>query len=335
MKLKFALLGLAVIHVLVLGAGFLAPYDPAEQNRDFPFAPPMALHLVDAQGHFHLRPFAYAQIYHPESSAAVPYEIDRSRMIPVHFFVKLAAEGGMVQSGEWRLFGVAPPHRLFLLGTDDFGRDQFSRLLYGGRVSLFAGLLATALSLALGLVLGGLAGFYASLPDHLIMGASELFMALPWIYLLFAVRAFLPLHLGAQESFFLLVGLIGLTGWARPSRLVRGVVLSARHRDYVLAARGFGASDFYLLRRHILPEALGVLLTQAALLIPQYILAEVTLSFLGLGVSEPAPSWGNMLADMQKLYVLESYWWMFAAGVALVPVFLLYHLLADALQQSP
>ena len=167
----------------------------------------------------------------------------------------------------------------------------------------------------------------------LFMRAAEIFMALPWIYLLFAVRAFLPLHLGAQQSFFLLVGVIGLTGWARPSRLVRGVVMSAKHRDYVLAARSFGASHFYLLRRHVLPETYGVLLTQAAVLIPQYILAEVTLSFLGLGVSEPAPSWGNMLADMQKLYVLESYWWMFAAGVALIPVFLLYHLLADALQQ--
>jgi ABC-type microcin C transport system permease subunit YejE len=147
------------------------------------------------------------------------------------------------------------------------------------------------------------------------MRGSEVFMALPWIYPLFAVRAFLPLHLGAQQSFFLLVAVIGLTGWARPARLVRGVVLSAKHRDYVLAARGFGASNFYLLRRHILPETFGVVLTQAAVLIPQYILAEVTLSFLGLGVSEPAPSWGNMLADMQKLYVSESYWWMFAAGL--------------------
>jgi peptide/nickel transport system permease protein len=164
------------------------------------------------------------------------------------------------------------------------------------------------------------------------MRGSEIFMALPWIYLLFAVRAFLPLHLGARQAFFLLVAVIGLTGWARPARLVRGVVLSAKHRDYVLAARGFGASSFYLLRRHVLPETYGVVLTQAAVLIPQYILAEVSFSFLGLGVSEPAPSWGNMLASLQKLYVLESYWWMFAAGVVLIPVFLLYHLLADALQ---
>jgi peptide/nickel transport system permease protein len=233
----------------------------------------------------------------------------------------------------WRFFGVDAPHRLFILGTDDYGRDQLSRLLYGGQVSLFAGLLAAALSLGLGVLLGSISGYYASWLDHLIMRGSEIFMALPWIYLLFAVRAFLPLHLGARQSFFLLVGVIGLTGWARPSRLVRGVVLSAKHRDYVSAARGFGASNPYILRRHVLPETFGVVLTQAALLIPQYILAEVTFSFLGLGVSEPEPSWGNMLAYLQKYYVLESYWWMFAAGLALIPVFLLYYMLADALQR--
>ena len=331
-KLWFALLALVLIHIVVLGARFFAPYDPTEQNRDFPFAPPMRLHLVDAQGNFHFRPFAYALVY--QSSAAVPYEEDRSQVFPLRFFASLASvHGKTIRAAPWRFFGVDAPHRLFILGTDDYGRDQLSRLLYGGQVSLFAGLLAAALSLGLGVLLGSISGYYASWLDHLIMRGSEIFMALPWIYLLFAVRAFLPLHLGARQSFFLLVGVIGLTGWARPSRLVRGVVLSAKHRDYVSAARGFGASNSYILRRHVLPETFGVVLTQAALLIPQYILAEVTFSFLGLGVSEPAPSWGNMLAYLQKYYVLESYWWMFVAGLALIPVFLLYYMLADALQR--
>jgi peptide/nickel transport system permease protein len=333
-KLAFALLALIVIHVVVLGARFFAPYEPTEQNRDFPFAPPMRLHFVDAQGEFHLRPYAYPLVYHPESSAAVPYEEDRSQPMPLRFLVAAAAAPeGMTGPAPRHLFGVDPPGYLFLLGTDDYGRDQLSRLLYGGQVSLFAGLLAAALTLGLGVLLGSLAGYYGAWLDQVIMRGAEIFMALPWIYLLFAVRAFLPLHLGARQSFFLLVGVIGLTGWARPSRLVRGVVLSAKHRDYVLAARGFGASNFYLLRRHVLPETYGVVLTQAAVLIPQYILAEVTFSFLGLGVNEPAASWGNMLAGLQKLYVLESYWWMFAAGLVLIPVFLLYYLLADALQQ--
>ena len=333
-KLWFALLGLVLIHIVVLGARFFAPYDPTEQNRDFPFAPPMRLHLVDAQGKFHLRPFAYEWVYCPESSGTVPYEENRHQVLPLRLLVAPAsAHGEMKPAAPWRLFGVDAPHHLFLLGTDDYGRDQLSRLLYGGQVSLFAGLLAAVLSLSLGVLLGSISGYYASWLDHFIMRGAEIFMALPWIYLLFAVRAFLPLHMGARQAFFLLVGVIGVTGWARPSRLVRGVVLSAKHRDYVSAARGFGASNLYLLRRHVLPETFGVVLTQAAVLIPQYILAEVTFSFLGLGVSEPAPSWGNMLASLQKYYVLESYWWMFAAGLALIPVFLLYYMLADALQQ--
>ena len=119
--------------------------------------------------------------------------------------------------------------------------------------------------------------------------------------------------------------------WARPARLVRGVVLSARERNYVLAARGFGAGDLYLIRRHIAPQTFGLVLTQAALLVPQYILAEVTLSFLGLGVGEPVPSWGNMLAALQQYHVLSSYWWMWLPGLALVPVFLAYFALAEAL----
>jgi peptide/nickel transport system permease protein len=233
--------------------------------------------------------------------------------------------------GTARLFGVDGPAPIFLLGTDDYGRDQLSRLLYGGQISLFAGLLATGLSLGFGLLLGSVAGYFGSWLDDTVMRLAEVFMALPWVYLLFAVRAFLPLHVGARQSFFLLVAVIGLTGWARPSRLIRGVILSAKERDFVRAARGFGASNFYILRRHLLPETSAVMLTQAALLIPQCVLAEVTLSFLGLGVGEPVPSWGNMLASLQKYYVLQSYWWMFLPGIALIPIFLLYNALADAL----
>ena len=131
------------------------------------------------------------------------------------------------------------------------------------------------------------AGYFGGWRDELLMRIAELFLALPWLYLLFAFRAFLPLAVSPFDSFLLVVLVIGMVGWARPARLVRGVVLSAKERDFVRAARGFGASDFYLLRRHILPETAGVLLTQAAILVPQFVLAEMTLSFLGLGVPEP------------------------------------------------
>src|SRR3974377_1051109 len=164
------------------------------------------------------------------------------------------------------------------------------------------------------------------------MRTSEVFLVLPWLYLLFAVRAFLPLRMSPVGTFLLLIAIIGAVGWTRPARLVRGIVLSTKERNYVLAARGFGASDWYLLRRHVLPQTRGVLLTQAAILIPQYILAEVTLSFLGLGVSEPVPSWGNLLSALQQYSVLTSYWWMILPGFLLVLVFLGYYVLARSFE---
>jgi peptide/nickel transport system permease protein len=164
------------------------------------------------------------------------------------------------------------------------------------------------------------------------MAGTELFLCLPWLYFLLGVRAFLPLHVSPVRTFFLLTCVIGLIGWARPARLVRGIVLGARTRNYVLAARSFGASDLYILCRHIAPEVFSVLLTQAALLIPRYIAAEVTLSFFGLGVNEPRASWGNMLSALQQYSVLVSYAWLLAPAAALVITSVIYALLADALQ---
>ena len=189
------------------------------------------------------------------------------------------------------------------------------------------------LSLCIAMVAGAVSGYAGGWIDDALMRLAELFLAMPWLYLLFAVRAFLPLRISTATAFLLIVAVIGVVGWARPARLIRGVVLSAKERKYVLAARGFGASGFYILRRHIVPQTMGVFLTQAAILIPQYILAEVTLSFLGLGVGEPVPSWGNMLGSLQQYHILVSYWWMLAPGLILIPVFWGYHVLADFLHQ--
>jgi len=325
-----ALVLLAAVHLAALGAGFLAPYAPTEQNRTLPYAPPARLRFVDAEGMFHVRPFVYPVT--EQGTVTGAYGEDRSRACPVRFLVPGAPYrfAGLLP-GHVHLFGVDEPARVFLLGADGFGRDQLSRLLHGAQISLFAGLMATALSLGVGWLLGTLSGFYGRWIDGVLMRSAELFLALPWLYLLFAVRAVLPLSIPPARAFLLLVLVIGLVDWARPARLIRGLVLSARERSYVLAARGFGASDFYLIRRHIAPQTFGLLLTQAALLVPQYILAEVTLSFLGLGVSEPVPSWGNMLADLQHYHVLVSYWWMWVPGLALVPVILAYYALSEAL----
>jgi len=298
----------AAMHAVALTPGLLAPYGFAEQHRDFPYAPPAHVHWAG------LRPFVYAL-----EPAGDSYREDPSRRFPFRFFT------------QGRLFGVDPPGVVFLLGTDAYGRDVFSRMLYGARISLLTGLLAAIVSLAVGWLLGTLAGFCGGWVDRTLMRGSELFMALPWLYLLLAVRAFLPLHIDPLQAFFLLVGIIGGVGWVRPARLIRGVVLSARERPYVLAARGFGAGPWYLVRRHVLPFTWGVTLTQATILIPQYILAEVTLSFLGLGVGEPVPSWGNMLAEARQYHAVTGHPWLLAPGIAAIPILLGYLVLADAL----
>lgn len=300
MRLRLALVFLLALHLAALGAGFLAPYDYAEQHRDYALVGPMRVHFAG------LRPY----VADPNHA---------SQRWPVRVFV----------SG--KLFGVDPPGVLFVLGSDAFGRDVFSRLLYGARVSLFTGLLATVVALGLGLALGTIAGYFGGWLDPLLMRGGELVLALPWLYLLLAVRAFLPLHIGTSQAFVLLIAVIGGVGWVRPARLVRGVVLSGKERDYVFVARGFGATDLYLIRRHILPQTWPILATQATVLIPQFLLAEVSLSFLGLGVGEPVPSWGNMLAEGMQFHAMVNNPWLLSPGLITIPVLLGYLVLSDSL----
>jgi peptide/nickel transport system permease protein len=332
-RLTALLLLLGALHLCALFAGFLAPYNFAMQDRKLLYAASSRIHFVDVEGRWYRRPSVCVLVERPGAYGV--YDEDRHSCFPIRFFVRGSRYRflGAFQSS-WHLFGIESPARIFVLGSDGYGRDVFSRLAYGGQISLFSGLFAMGLSLAVGALLGTAAGYYGGWIDATVMRCVELFLALPWLYLLFAIRAFLPLHISPGRTFLLLIIVVGLVGWARPARLIRGVVLSGKERGYILAARGFGGSDFYLMRRHLLPQTYSILLTQAALLIPQYILAEVTLSFLGLGVGEPVPSWGNMLSTLQQYDVLISYWWMWGPGFALIPVFFIYQFLGDALQES-
>lgn len=308
---------LVLLHAATLLSGFLGPYDPSVQNRAYSLHPPMKIHFVDSRGAFHARPFV---------------SLGGDRNFPVRFF-RPGAPYRLLGFLNLRthLFGVDEPGRVYLFGTDEYGRDQFSRLLAGGQISLLTGWLAALLSLGLGLVLGLLAGFFGGWRDAVIMRGVDLFLALPWLYLLLAVRAFLPLALSPQVTALILAAVIGALGWARPARLVRGIVLSAKERDFVYAARGFGASSWHLLTRHCLPETYSVLAIQAAVLIPQFILAEVTLSFVGLGAAEPAASWGSLLAPLRQVSLIASSWWLAAPAFVVMAMVWCFLTLEDQL----
>jgi peptide/nickel transport system permease protein len=322
---------LVALHGVIACAGFFAPYDPVAQDRQHPYAPPSKLHFLDKQGRVHIRPFLYS--LRMREGLFNQYEEDTARTIPLKFFV---------DGSRYKLLGLVPCRlhlfgvddaRVYLLGSDGYGRDQLARILHGSQVSLLAGWLGAGITLFLGFGIGAMAGYYGGWRDEILMRFAELFLALPWLYLLFGLRAFLPLSVSPLQSFLLIVMVSGTLGWARPARLVRSVVLSAKERDFVRAARGFGASDQYLLRRHIFPETSSLLMTQATILVPQYVLAEMTLSFLGLGVPEPVASWGNLLGNLQQYSVLMSYWWMYLPALVIVPFFLCYLGLASALQE--
>lgn len=319
---------LGILHGGIACAGFLSPYDPEQQDRQHAYVGLTAPHFLDVEGHFHWRPFFYDQ------SSQSNGEPDAAHPVSMTFLVKESPYRllGVIPCS-WHLFGAAGG-RIYLLGTDAYGRDQLSRILYGGQVSLLAGLLGAGITLFLGFIVGSVAGYYGGWRDELLMRFAEFFLCLPWLYLLLGLRAFLPLDVNPLTAFQLIVIVIAMVGWARPARLVRGIVLTAKERDFVRAARGFGASDAYLFRQHVFPETFSVLLTQAAVLIPQYVLAEMTLSFLGLGVPEPTASWGNLLANLQQYSVLVSCWWMYLPALAIVPFFLAYLGLAGAMQRG-
>lgn len=324
-----ALLGLLVMSAVF--ADFLAPYDPSAQNRELYFAPVIKPRLTDAAGLRHARPFVYA--WRLADPARMLYVEEGGRTYPLRFFVTGVSYHlfGLFPC-RTHLFGVDEPARVFLLGSDALGRDVFSRVVYGARLSLLIASVALLISLPLALLVGSLSGFYGGQFDFVCMRLIELFLALPALYLVIALRSALPLSLPPEQVFIAMAAVIALFGWANLARIVRGAVLSLRARDFILAAVALGASDARIIVRHIWPNLTGVVLTQAALAAPGYILAEVTLSYLGLGVPEPLPSWGGMLATVGGVQQLGSFWWNLAPGAAIFITSLAFYLIAEGLR---
>jgi len=295
---KLALGVLSAIHAAAGFAGFLAPYEPSTQHREHALAAPTRIVLRGLT-----------------VTAVLPAPGGTSEF-PVRWLRR--TEDG------WHLFTVDEPGKIFLLGTDSLGRDQWSRLLHGARISLFSGVLAALLAGLIGTVLGLLAGYYSGWCDRVVTQVGDIFLALPWLYLLLGARAALPLDASPLVVLSGLLAVMGIAGWPRPARLVRGMALSLRERHYVMAARGFGAGHTYILTRHILPPVWPAVAEFVCLAIPQFVMAEVTLSFLGLGLSEPAASWGTMLAAFARLDAMTGAPWLAAPAAALALVSLCY-----------
>lgn len=259
---------------------------------------------------------------------------ERERMYPVQFFAPGTAYRlfGLFEC-RTHLFGVEEPARIFLWGGDALGRDVFSRVLDGARLSLTIAGVALLLSIPLALLIGSLSGFYGGKFDFVCMRLIELFLALPSLYLIIALRSALPLGLAPEKVSLAMVLVIASFGWAGIARIVRGATLSIREREFILAAVALGASDARIIVRHLWPSLTGLVLTQAALAVPGYILAEVTLSYLGLGVPEPLPSWGGMLSSVGGVEQLGAFWWNLAPGVAIFVVSLAFYLLAEGVRE--
>jgi peptide/nickel transport system permease protein len=324
---------LALFYSLALLAPFVAPYPQGELDRSRFYHPPQALHWRDAGGVLHLRPFVYATV---PGAGIFEYREDRARAMPLRFFVHGSRYHLLgVLPSERHLFGVDPPGRVDLLGTDPAGRDELSRLLFGAQVSLTVGLVGILISFALGLLLGGVSGYLGGWVDGLIMRSSEVLLSIPGLYLIIALRSAFPASLPSWQIYVAIVAILALIGWAGLARVIRGMVLSIRSSDYVTAAEALGMSRMRIIVRHVLPNTLSFVIVAATVSVPGYILGEVFLSFLGVGVQEPDASWGNMLQQARSLAVLTDFpWLLYAPGVAIFLTVMAFNFLGDGLRDA-
>ncbi|MGB9766394.1 MAG: ABC transporter permease [Sulfurihydrogenibium sp.] len=334
-KNKFAYVSLYILGIfyfLAIFADFIAPYPYDIQHRDTPYHPPTQIHFFDEKGNFHLRPFVYK--YELVDPVFKTYEVNYNVKYPIEFFVKGHKHYllGIFET-DIHLFGVRDG-KIFLLGADNLGRDIFSRILYASRISLSIGLIGVALSFTIGALIGGVAGYFGGKVDNVIMRLSEIVMSFPSFYLMLALRAVFPITLSSVEVFLLIVVILSFVGWAGLARIVRGMVLSIREQDYVVAAKSYGASSLRIIVKHILPNTYSYLLIAATLSIPGYILGESALSLLGLGIQEPYASWGNMLASARSITAISSYPWILSPGVAIFLTILAFNILGDALRDA-
>lgn len=299
MNRRVATLILALAGVALI-APWMAPYDPELHHRNFLYAPPMAPRVTDDSGF--RSPFVYSITLADRMSQR--YVEDRGRTRPLPWFDQDSS---------------AP---IFLMGADSFGRDLLSRLLYGSRLSIGLALASVIGTLAVGALVGIIAGYRGGWIDEVTMRVADFVVVLPVIYVVLVLRSVMPLVLSATTVFLVMTAIFTLVGWPFVARGVRGIIAAERAREYVVAAQSLGAGNWRIMSRHLLPACAGHLLVQATLLLPAFILAEATLSYIGLGFPDGVPTWGTMLSEASNLSVMSRFPWMLAPAVAIFLVVL-------------
>jgi peptide/nickel transport system permease protein len=332
-------IGLVIMYILVFLGPFLAPNEYMTNNNEHSFSSPSQITFRNPNGRIGLQPYMYptTTVLNRET-LTFDKIVDRSKKIPIKFFVQgdPIVLLGFIKT-DVHLFGVDPPHKIFLLGTDAVGRDMLARVLVGGQISMTIGLVGVVLSIIFGSVMGTASGFYAGFIDDIMQRIIEVIMSFPTIPLWAALAAALPpisASFTPYHRYFLIVCVLSLINWTGLARQLRAKVMSYREADFVNASLAAGATDAHIIFVHMLPNAASHIIVSAALSIPGMILGETALSFLGLGIVPPMVSWGALLREAQRVTVIIQHPWLMIPGIAVVIAVLFFSFLGDGIRDA-